>query len=95
MALSVEVNKKVATIKTEAGGTYLVQSFDPTKEGFTPFSSDADAQAWAEAWIVAEEAEQAEKAAAEEAKKAAFEEQLAKHDSEKGTISELDAAPTE
>lgn len=75
MALTAEVNKKVVTIKTEAGGTYLIQSFDPTQEGFTPFASDAAAQSWADAWIAAEEAEQAEKLAAEEAKKAAWAEE--------------------
>ena len=71
MALTSSVDKKVATI-LEGDGVYLTQSFDPTKEGFTPFANDAAAQAWADAFIVAETAEIAARAEAEEAKKAAI-----------------------
>jgi len=72
MALTSSVDKKVATILHEDGGVYLTQSFDPTKEGFTPFANNAAAQAWADAFIVAEAAEIAARAEAEEAKKAAI-----------------------
>ena len=72
MALTSSVDKKVATILNEDGGVYLTQSFDPTKEGFTPFANDAAAKAWADAFIVAEAAEIAARAEAEEAKKAAI-----------------------
>jgi len=82
MAFTVEVDKKVATILRD-GGTFLTQSFDPRKEGFTPFDSNADAQAWAEAYITQTEAEEAAKAAEAEAKKAAYEAELEKHLAEK------------
>jgi hypothetical protein len=72
MALTSSVDKKVATILHEDGGVYLTQSFDPTKEGFTPFANDAAAKAWADAFIVAEAAEIAARAEEEEAKKAAI-----------------------
>jgi hypothetical protein len=71
MELTASVDKKVATI-LNGDGVYLTQSFDPTKEGFTPFANDAAAKAWADAFIVAETAEVAARAEAEEAKKAAF-----------------------
>lgn len=73
MAKTIDVTNKVVTIKTEEGGVYLTQAFDPREEGFTPFSSNADAQAWAEAWVTADEAEVAARAAEEAEKKAAFE----------------------
>lgn len=72
MAFTVEVDKKVATILRD-GGVFLTQSFDPREEGNTPFSSNADAQEWAEAFIAQTEAEETAKAAEEAAKKAAFE----------------------
>lgn len=72
MAFTVEVDKKVATILRD-GGVFLTQSFDPRKEGNTPFESNADAQAWAEAFITQTEEEEAAKLAEEAAKKAAFE----------------------
>ena len=72
MAFTVEVDKKVATILRD-GGVFLTQSFDPREEGNTPFSSNADAQEWAEAFVAQTEAEEAAKAADEAAKKAAFE----------------------
>ena len=73
MALIAEVTNKVVTIKTDEGGVFLTQSFDPSKEGFTKFESNADAQTWAEAFIAQTDAEEAAKAADEAAKKAAFE----------------------
>jgi hypothetical protein len=72
MALISSVDNKVATILHEDGGVYLTQSFDPTKEGFTPFANDAAAEAWADAFIVAEAAEIAARAEAEEAARAAI-----------------------
>lgn len=72
MAFTVEVDKKVATILKD-GGVFLTQSFDPREEGNTPFDSNAEAQAWAEAFVAQTEAEEAAKAAEEAAKKAAFE----------------------
>jgi RNA polymerase subunit RPABC4/transcription elongation factor Spt4 len=72
MALISSVDNKVATILHEDGGVYLTQSFDPTKEGFTPFANDAAAEAWADAFIVAESAEIAARAEAEEAARAAI-----------------------
>jgi hypothetical protein len=77
MAKTIDVTNKIVTIKTEEGGVYLTQSFDPSKDGFTPFASNADAQAWAEAWVAADEAEIAARAADEAAKTAAFEAEAA------------------
>ena len=71
MELTASVDKKVATI-LNGDGVYLTQSFDPTKEGFTPFANDAAAKAWADAFIAAETAEVAARAEEEEARKAAF-----------------------
>lgn len=73
MAFTVQVNNKVATIKTAEGGVFLTQAFDPREDGFKPFASNADAQEWAEAFVTQIEAEEAAKAAEEAAKKAAFE----------------------
>lgn len=70
MALTSSVDKKVATILHEDGGVYLTQSFDPTKEGFTPFANNAAAKTWADAFIVAETAELAARAEAEGATRA-------------------------
>jgi hypothetical protein len=78
MAKTIDVTNKVVTIKTEEGGVYLTQTFDPREEGFTPFESNADAQAWAEAWVAADEAELVARAEEEAAKKAAFEADQAK-----------------
>lgn len=72
MSFTVEVSNKVATILRD-GGVFLTQSFDPREEGSTPFSSNADAQEWADAFVAQTEAEEVAKAAEEAAKRAAFE----------------------
>lgn len=68
---TVEVDKKVVTILRD-GGVFLTQTFDPREEGFTPFESNADAQSWADEWIIATKAEEEAKAKEEADKKAAF-----------------------
>jgi hypothetical protein len=69
---TVEVDKKVATILRD-GGVFLTQTFDPRESGNTAFSSNSDAQEWAEEHIALVVAEEAAKKAEEDAKKAAFE----------------------
>lgn len=73
MALTADVSNKVVTIKTTEGGVFLTQSFDPREEGFKAFASNADAQEWADAFILQTESEEAEKAIEEAEKRAAFE----------------------